>query len=159
MRMRIAAIAAVLVIGFFAYMILTPILYRGKPPAKVNVCRSNTRWLSNCLYFYAIEEGRFPDSGKWVQVLEQYYARTPESKWILESLKCPSDETSSSCSYEMNAALSERRLTDFPEEDRKHIVMLREKAFSGSHHWVIYLDKCPEHKALATSSAAAGTTR
>jgi competence protein ComGC len=141
--MTLAKIGAILAMVSLAYLILVPVVNKVHPTAKVNVCESKIKELSGYLYSYVIEKGHFPDSDKWIQALEQY-AGASEARRISDLLKCPSYGTSSFSSYEMNPALSRRQLADFPEKDRKHIVMLREKGFPGSHHWVIFMDRHPE---------------
>lgn len=140
--MKISAAVIVAIIALLAYLIVSPFYSCVHGSAKINDCRSNIVHISLCLRIYHADNGHLPKSEKLLAAIRPYFARISGGE-LADSLKCPTDDTSSRYSYEMNPALSGVNLSTIPADKQKSIPMLREKKFPDSHGWVIFADGHP----------------
>lgn len=141
---KVVVVTVILAVAVYTLLLVSARYY--PTPSKPAVCRCNIRELDLMLEIYAEKNGHYPHSDNWVETLEHSTTDAQEKRRLHRSLKCLSDTSMSRCSYEMNPALSGRKPADIPKKDREHIVMLREKEFTGSHGWVIFLNGHPERR-------------
>ncbi|MEN6371777.1 MAG: hypothetical protein ABFD64_07160 [Armatimonadota bacterium] len=116
---------------------------------KSSMCKNNIELLGRALIAYVEDnDGLMPPLGwdkkrscpRWVAALNDYRRMQVEEENIISYLKCPSDQSHDTVSYEINPSLSGRYLQDIPEKERRHTAVLFEKCYRDSHWWVFYLD-------------------
>lgn len=134
----------------------------GEERTELENCNWRIRKLGLGLLGYMKEhDGKLPEEGydeqtkmpKWMKAVKKYYDAKGQS-YTEELFKCPTDKSDSLTSFEF--LLPGASLDDFPDlRVAKEIpVLLKEKDFSGSHHFLFYLNGGVEIKKSEASEEA-----
>jgi hypothetical protein len=137
----IGALIAV-ILALFVINMLEPL--RLPRPSSSMICRMRAAELALNLQLYEQQYGRLPRASNWIRDVKRLALEQTGKPLPSRFLKCPSDASSSTCSYVMNPCLSGRSTHAVPLRDRERTWLLRERCFTGSHGWVVYLDGHPD---------------